>query len=101
MSEVPVPSLTRTERSMLRIRCPWCGERDEIEFRYRGDASVSRPAADAPLAEFNAYVYERENACGWHLEWWLHVGGCRKLLKVARHTMTHEIRWVGGPEETE
>ncbi len=28
---------------MLRIPCPWCGERDETEFRYRGDAS-STPA---------------------------------------------------------
>ena len=25
---------------MLRISCPWCGVRDEVEFRYRGDASV-------------------------------------------------------------
>jgi heterotetrameric sarcosine oxidase delta subunit len=84
---------------MLRIRCPWCGERDETEFRYRGDASVSRPPADGALVEFNAYVYQRENPRGWHLEWWLHTGGCRKLLQVLRHTMTHEIRWVGGAQE--
>ena len=81
---------------MLRICCPWCGVRDEIEFRYRGDASVSRPPAEAPIASFMAYVYERENPCDWHLEWWLHAGGCRKLLKVARHTLTHEIREVSG-----
>jgi sarcosine oxidase subunit delta len=80
---------------MLRIRCPWCGERDEIEFRYRGDASRSRPAGDAGLAAFTAYVYERDNPCGWHIEWWLHVGGCRALLKVVRHTLTHEIGWIG------
>ena len=49
---------------------------------------------DAPLAAFTTYVYERENECDWHLEWWLHVGGCRKLLKVTRHTLTHEIRAV-------
>jgi len=77
---------------MLQIPCPWCGARDESEFRYRGDATRLRPAADAPLAEFVSYVYERANPCGWHLEWWLHVGGCRKLLKVARHTLTDEIR---------
>jgi sarcosine oxidase subunit delta len=41
-------------------------------------------------------LYDRENACDWHLEWWLHVGGCRKLLKVTRHTLTHEIRAVTG-----
>jgi len=81
---------------MLRIPCPWCGVRDEIEFRYRGDASVIRPDADAGLDAFTAYTYERGNHLGWHLEWWLHVGGCRKLLKVVRHTLTHEIHCVGG-----
>ncbi|MGH8131628.1 MAG: sarcosine oxidase subunit delta [Steroidobacteraceae bacterium] len=84
---------------MLRIPCPWCGVRDEVEFRYRGDAGKSRPAADAGLAAFTSYVYERENPRGWHLEWWLHVGGCRKLLKLERHTVSHEIRWVGTAEE--
>jgi heterotetrameric sarcosine oxidase delta subunit len=84
---------------MLRIRCPWCGERDESEFRYRGDAASQRPAADAGVAEFSAYVYERDNPCGWHLEWWLHVGGCRQLLRVMRHTLTHDIHWIGAPEE--
>ncbi|HKC17943.1 MAG TPA: sarcosine oxidase subunit delta [Steroidobacteraceae bacterium] len=84
---------------MLRIECPWCGVRDETEFRYRGDASRSPPAATASLAEFCAQTYTRENPRGWHLEWWLHVGGCRKLLKVVRHTDTHEIHAVGHPHE--
>jgi len=84
---------------MLRIPCPWCGERDETEFRYRGDASKTRPAPDADLAAFSAYVYERDNPLGWHSEWWLHVGGCRKLLKVVRHTLSHEIHAVLGPAD--
>jgi sarcosine oxidase subunit delta len=84
---------------MLRIPCPWCGLRDETEFRYRGDAGKIRPAADAPLAAFNAYVYERDNPCGWHLEWWLHVGGCRRLLRLVRHTLSHEIYSVARPDE--
>jgi heterotetrameric sarcosine oxidase delta subunit len=84
---------------MLRIPCPWCGERDETEFRYRGDASRMRPGKDAGFAAFSAYVFERDNPRGWHLEWWLHVGGCRRLLKVARHTVSHEIRWVGEPQD--
>jgi heterotetrameric sarcosine oxidase delta subunit len=85
---------------MLRIPCPWCGERDEVEFRYRGDAGVARPAGDAELQAFVAYVYARENPLGWHLEWWLHAGGCRQLLKVLRHTLSHEIAWVGAAHET-
>jgi heterotetrameric sarcosine oxidase delta subunit len=84
---------------MLRIPCPWCGERDEIEFRYRGDAHSRRPAADAPLEEFFNHTYVRANPRGWHLEWWLHVGGCRTLLKVLRHTLSHEIAWVGGAQD--
>lgn len=86
---------------MLRIRCPYCGERDEVELRYRGDASVSRPQAGSGSGDaFNAYVYQRDNPHGWHVEWWLHVAGCRKLLKVLRHTFTHEIAWVGGAQDT-
>lgn len=84
---------------MLRIPCPWCGERDETEFRYRGDASRVRPPADAAVEAFVAYVYARDNPLGWHLEWWLHVGGCRRLLKVQRHTLSHEIHWVGAPRD--
>jgi heterotetrameric sarcosine oxidase delta subunit len=84
---------------MLRIPCPWCGERDETEFRYRGDASRSRPAGDAGVAAFCTYVFERDNPRGWHVEWWLHVGGCRQLLKVVRHTVSHEIHWVGAPAD--
>ncbi len=84
---------------MLRIECPWCGVRDETEFRYRGDASVPRPDSDASLAECCTQTYLRENRRGWHLEWWLHMGGCRKLLKIVRHTDTHEIYAVGHPQD--
>ena len=82
---------------MLRIPCPHCGVRDEFEFRYRGDASVRRPPGDAGTEAFLAYVYERANPAGWHLEWWQHASGCRLVLKVLRHTVTHEIRAVGLP----
>lgn len=84
---------------MLRIHCPWCGSRDETEFRYRGDATRARPAADAGPEVFAAYLYERDNPCGWHVEWWLHVFGCRRLLHVVRHTLTHEIRSVSDAAE--
>jgi sarcosine oxidase subunit delta len=83
---------------MLRIPCPFCGVRDEVEFRYRGDASVTRPGGEADMVAFAAYVYERDNVRGWTLEWWQHVGGCRRTLKVRRHTMTHTISHVGEPD---
>ncbi|MGN6453991.1 MAG: sarcosine oxidase subunit delta [Steroidobacteraceae bacterium] len=84
---------------MLRIPCPWCGLRDESEFRYRGDASHPRPSAEAGIEAFTAYVYQRDNPCDWHSEWWLHVAGCRGLLKVVRHTLTDEIRSVEAAAE--
>lgn len=84
---------------MLRIKCPHCGLRDENEFRYRGDANVVRPEGDAAEEAFVRYVYERANPAGWHIEWWLHVGGCRQVLKVVRHTLSHEIAEVGLPAE--
>jgi heterotetrameric sarcosine oxidase delta subunit len=82
---------------MLRINCPFCGLRDEIEFRYYGDASAERPDADAGQAAFHAFVYERKNPRDWHVEWWLHAGGCRQVLKVMRNTFSHEIDSIGLP----
>lgn len=84
---------------MLRIACPHCGPRDEAEFRYRGDATVRRPAGDAGQEAFATYVFERANPAGWHVEWWHHVHGCRRVLKVVRNTLTHEIAAVGGPQD--
>jgi heterotetrameric sarcosine oxidase delta subunit len=84
---------------MLRIKCPHCGLRDESEFRYRGDASVARPGADSGEAAFAGYVYQRVNPRGTHLEWWLHFGGCRQVLKVERDTVSHRIIAVSLPDE--
>jgi heterotetrameric sarcosine oxidase delta subunit len=85
---------------MIRIPCPFCGVRDEVEFTYRGDATARRPAEDAPESASFAYVYSRANPRGWHLEWWQHTGGCRQVLKVLRHTATHEVRAAVLPDET-
>lgn len=76
---------------MIRIDCPWCGPCDEAEFAYRGDATVRRPPADASEAAFFEYVRARNGPSGWHVEWWHHAGGCRKMLQVVRSTVTHEV----------
>jgi len=83
---------------MLRIPCPFCGERDEAEFRFRGDAGAVRPGLADGLDAYNTFVYQRSNPLGWHTEWWLHTAGCRQLLKVERHTLTHQIRSVTVPD---
>ncbi len=74
------------------IDCPWCGKRDVREFTYQGDGNIKRPAiSDVNVDEFNAYVYDRENPAGDHLELWQHSGGCRSHLLVSRNTLTHQI----------
>jgi sarcosine oxidase subunit delta len=84
----------------MRIDCPFCGQREIGEFSYLGDAAPERPsfaAVDAQQegeAAFFDYVYLRDNPAGEMTEWWYHGGGCRAWLKVARNTLTHEIRSV-------
>jgi sarcosine oxidase subunit delta len=80
----------------MRIRCPFCGERDLSEFVYLGDAGVARPdpqADDAPARFFDA-VYLRDNPAGPFEELWYHAYGCRGWLRVRRNTLTHEILGV-------
>ena len=74
----------------MRIRCPFCGERDLIEFTYLGDASVQRPTTDA-IGDFHDAVYLRDNPAGRHNELWYHGSGCRSWLRVTRDTRTHEV----------
>ena len=79
---------------MIRINCPFCGERDHSEFSYGGDASVEYPALDASAEEWLEAVFLRENIRGPQLETWQHTSGCRMWLIVERDTMTHEITMV-------
>lgn len=77
---------------MLRIPCPWCGERNMVEFTYGGDASRPHPGLAAEPAAYFEHVYLRANPRGPHLEYWHHVNGCRQWLKVKRDTLSHEIQ---------
>ena len=79
---------------MIRINCPFCGERDHSEFTYGGDGSVVYPELDAPAELWLDAVFQRENIRGVQTESWHHVSGCRQWLLVERDTMTHEIHSV-------
>ena len=81
---------------MLLIACPWCGERDETEFHYGGQAHVAYPADPAALtdAEWGAYLFVRANPKGDFAERWVHTAGCRRWFNVIRHTVTHDISAV-------
>ncbi len=76
---------------MLLIPCPWCGPRAQIEFAYGGDATVQRPADDAPESAWHEFVHLRDNPRGPHDEWWQHSAGCRGWFRVRRDTLTHAI----------
>ncbi len=77
---------------MLRIHCPVCGTRDETEFTYGGDASVSQPPmSEVEMAPWLDYVFMRDNRRGLHKEYWHHVQGCRQWLVVERDTLTHDV----------
>jgi len=78
---------------MLLIPCPWCGPRDEIEFKYGGEAHIARPLEPAALtdAEWADYLFMRKNPKGPHLERWVHGAGCRRWFNVARDTATNRV----------
>ena len=96
MKKVPGPIHGSTEGNnvMLLIPCPHCGLRDQTEFSYCGDATVTRPATpeDADDAAWIEYLHMRDNPKGPHDELWQHVHGCRQLLRVGRDVTNHEIK---------
>jgi heterotetrameric sarcosine oxidase delta subunit len=76
---------------MIVIPCPHCGPRNHDEFAYAGDATVMPPGPEAPLAEWSAATYLRDNPRGRHRELWRHSFGCGAYLVVERDTRTHEV----------
>ncbi len=77
---------------MLLIRCPWCGERDEVEFRYGGAGHVAWPdEAAADDAAWGRFLFVRPNPKGPFAERWVHTHGCRRWFELTRDTVSHEI----------
>lgn len=78
---------------MLEIRCPWCGPRDEIEFRYGGQAHVAYPEDPSSLtdAEWANFLFMRDNPRGPWRERWAHAAGCRRWFNAVRDTATHQV----------
>ena len=78
---------------MLRIPCPNCGIRDQVEFRFGGESHRVRPdnPEQASDAEWAHYLFYRKNPKGVHSERWLHSYGCRQWFNLVRDTVTHDI----------
>ena len=82
---------------MLRIPCPLCGDRDEVEFAYGGEADLAYPGDPAALTdeEWAAYLFFRDNPKGLLRERWVHAHGCRRWFELERDTVTHAIHVRG------
>jgi sarcosine oxidase, subunit delta len=78
---------------MLLIPCPFCGPREEVEFRYGGEAGIVRPKDPDALsdAEWAEYLFFRDNPKGRLGERWVHAHGCGRWFTLVRDTVTHEI----------
>lgn len=78
---------------MLRIRCPWCGPREEVEFRYGGQAHIAFPADPEALSDdaWADFLFRRDNPKGAFRERWMHAAGCRRWFNAERDTVTHAI----------
>ncbi|MEU1475358.1 sarcosine oxidase subunit delta [Streptomyces sp. NPDC001668] len=86
---------------MLLITCPWCGPRNETEYRYGGQAHVPHPESPADLTDeqWAEYVFYRDNPKGPFAERWMHSIGCRRWFNVLRDTATHEVLTSYRPDE--
>lgn len=77
---------------MIIVPCPWCGERNSMEFRSIGE-SKKRPNVNSTSAEeWRDYLYTKSNLAGWVAETWYHRAGCHRYFSVERHTVTNDIR---------
>ncbi len=70
------------------LHCPHCGRRPVQEFRYGGEGSWARPAAEADLDEaaLASWLYDSDNTRGPAQEWWQHAAGCRLWFVLTRDT---------------
>jgi heterotetrameric sarcosine oxidase delta subunit len=81
---------------VLIISCPWCGPRDEVEYRYGGAAQIAYPPDPEALDDqaWAAMLFVRSNPKGTFHERWVHAAGCRRWFNLVRDTLTHEIQAV-------
>jgi heterotetrameric sarcosine oxidase delta subunit len=87
---------------MLLISCPWCGEREEPEFGYGGQAHIAYPSDPEALddEQWAQYLFFRANPKGRFAERWVHSAGCRRFFNAVRDTVTNEFVSVYKPGET-
>ena len=87
---------------MLILTCPYCDiDCDETELHAGGEAHLTRHGPGSSDAEFEEYLFMRENPRGVHFERWRHVYGCGKWFHAARHTSSLEVFGTYSAQVTE
>lgn len=82
---------------MIVVRCPYCSEhRHEGELEYGGEAEIVRPLESERESDavWVGYLFMRRNTKGVLLEQWCCRAGCQQWFKVARDTVSHDVREV-------
>ena len=72
--------------------CPFCGPRDETEFRFLGEADKLRPAGGAAARppSGRAISISSATAKGRVAEIWSHVP-CGEMFRMERDNVTHVV----------
>ena len=72
--------------------CPFCGPRNETEFRFGGEHGNIRPEGfrSVPDAQWSAYLHDRSNVRGLADEIWVHLS-CGEVFRMQRDTVNHEV----------
>ena len=86
---------------MQFISCPWCGDREEVEYHYGGQAHIPYPSNPAALddQQWAEYLFVRDNTRGIFFERWCHSAGCRRWFNAVRDTVSHQFLAVYRPGE--
>lgn len=78
---------------MLLIKCPYCGERPEIEFHCGGEAHIARPENPSTMSdeEWSELLFYRGNEKGVIAERWVHQSGCQRWFNALRDSVTDKF----------
>ena len=76
---------------MFVINCPYCGEREQSEFKAGGEAHIVRPKQPTELSDdqWAEYLFMRKNIKGIQYESWNHAHGCRKWFNMIRDCLLY------------
>ena len=78
---------------MFIINCPYCGERDQQEFKAGGEAHIERPKQPTELSddEWAEYLFMRKNIKGVQFERWNHAHGLESGLIWSETHLTMKL----------